>query len=284
MTRKQIIITSISATAIALGATCVWQSTASTTNIAFVNYQPINLGEIGKANDNSHIKIVNLSPDQLARANKYDMVFVNGMGLRITEEQRAALTKAAEKGLPVLSTAVTNPQNMIVSTDSVDTEFLKQYLQGGGRENYRSMLNYVRKFIDGKKFFIGDISDPQPSPTGLFYHTDVKSKNGDIVYFNTLSEYDKYLTDNGLKTSGKPAIILTGQMGVPDELISELEATGNIVYPITNFQRCITDGTADSIATSAVINMAHGRLGDAAVNYLTHNNIPIFSPLNVNRD
>lgn len=284
MTRKQIIITSISATAIALGATCVWQSTASTTNIAFVNYQPINLGEIGKANDNSHIKIVNLSPDQLDRANKYDMVFVNGMGLRITEEQRAALAKAAEKGLPVLSTAVTNPQNMIVSTDSVDTEFLKQYLQGGGRENYHSMLNYVRKFIDGKKFFIGDISDPQPSPTGLFYHTDVKSKNGDIIYFNTLSEYDKYLTDNGLKTSGKPAIILTGQMGVPDELISELEATGNIVYPITNFQRCITDGTADSIAASAVINMAHGRLGDAAVNYLTHNNIPLFSPLNVNRD
>ncbi|MDE6652372.1 MAG: cobaltochelatase subunit CobN, partial [Paramuribaculum sp.] len=260
------------------------QSTASTTDIAFVNYQPISISEIGKANDNSHIRIINLSPDKLDQAGKYDMVFVNGMGLRITREQREALTKAAEKGLPVLSTAVTNPQNMIVSTDSVDTEFLKQYLQGGGRENYRSMLNYVRKFIDGKKFFVGEISDPKPSPTGLFYHTDVKGINGDIIYFNTLSEYEKFLTDNGLSTSGKPAIILTGQMGVPDELITELEATGNIVYPITNFQRCITDGTADSIAASAVINMAHGRLGGAAVNYLSRNNIPLFSPLNVNRD
>ncbi|MDE6264859.1 MAG: cobaltochelatase subunit CobN, partial [Paramuribaculum sp.] len=284
MTRKKIIITAVVASALIGGAICAWNITASSTRIAFVNYQPINLGEIGKANDNSHIKVVNLTPEKLDKAGKYDMVFVNGMGLRITEEQRAALADAAEKGLPVLSTAVTNPQNMIVSTDSVDTEFLKQYLQGGGRENYRSMLNYVRKYIDGKKLFNGEIKDPQPSPTGLFYHNDMKSKTGDMVYFNTLSEYENYLSENGVAKTGSPRIILTGQMGVPDELIAELEATGNTVYPITNFQRCITDGTADSIAPAAVINLAHGRMGDAAVNYLTQNNIPLFSPLNVNRD
>ncbi len=284
MTRKKIIILAVAAGALIAAAVCAWNISASSTRIAFVNYQPINLGEIGKANDNPHIKIVNLEPEKLEKAGKYDMVFVNGMGLRITEEQRAALAEAADKGLPVLATAVTNPQNMIVSTDSVDSEFLKQYLQGGGRENYRSMLNYVRKYIDGKKFFVGEIKDPQPSPTGLFYHNDVNSKKGDMVYFNTLADYEKFLDYNKLSKAGAPRIILTGQMGVPDELIDELEATGNTVYPITNFQRCLTDGTADSIAPAAVINMAHGRLGDAAVDYLTRNNIPLFSPLNVNRD
>ena len=43
------------------------------------------------------------------------MVFINAMGIRITEEQRALIQKAADRGLPVLSTAVTNPANDICS-------------------------------------------------------------------------------------------------------------------------------------------------------------------------
>ena len=39
----------------------------------------------------------------------------------------------------------------------------------------------------------------------------------------------------------------------------------------------------DSVKPSAVINMAHGRMGDYIVNYLSERNIPLFAPLNVNR-
>ena len=42
------------------------------------------------------------------------MVFINAMGLRITEEQRAQIQKAADGGLPVLTTAATNPANKII--------------------------------------------------------------------------------------------------------------------------------------------------------------------------
>ncbi|MDE6785433.1 MAG: cobaltochelatase subunit CobN, partial [Muribaculaceae bacterium] len=257
---------------------------ASSTKIAFVNYQPITLGEIGKANDNSFIKIENLSVEDLENASKFDMVFVNGMGLRITEEQRESLSKAAESGTPVITTAATNPDNYIVSTDSVDTEFLKQYLQGGGRANYRSMLNYVRKYIDGKKLFIGEITDPKQAPSGMFYHQDLKNPDNEMLYFDSLSEYRQFLQDNNLLKDNSPNIILTGQMGVPDELIAELEATGNVVYPISNIQQAIKNGITDSISPSAMINMAHGRMGDAVVEYLKTKNIPLFSPLNVNRD
>lgn len=77
------------------------------------------------------------------------MVFVTGMGLRLTAEQRQALIDVAEGGTPVFTIGATNPDNNINSVDSIDAVFLKQYLTGG-RNNYRNMLRYVRKYIDGK--------------------------------------------------------------------------------------------------------------------------------------
>lgn len=284
MTRKGIVITSVAVAIVVVAAILLWRGMASSTKIAFVNYQPITLSEIARANDNSFIKIRNLDTDEMDKASGYDMIFVNGMGMRITEEQREMLRKAAESGTQVITTAATNPDNLIISTDSVDTEFLKQYLQGGGRENYRSLLNYVRKYIDGKKFFINNVNDPQEAPTGLLYHPDLKDSDGEGLYFDNLTDYRQYLTDNGMLRKDAPEIILTGQMGVPDELIAQLEATGNNVYYILNINKAISTGMTDSIAPAAMINMAHGRMGDAVVEYLKKTNIPLFAPLNVNRD
>ena len=39
----------------------------------------------------------------------------------------------------------------------------------------------------------------------------------------------------------------------------------------------------DTIAPVAVINMAHGRMGDDVVEFLKNRNILLFSPLNINR-
>ena len=76
----------------------IWNSWFSTTRIAFINYQVINLGEISKANDNSFIRINELNTENLDRLNDYDMIFINAMGLRITEEQREQIRLAADKG------------------------------------------------------------------------------------------------------------------------------------------------------------------------------------------
>ena len=136
----------------------VWNLWFSATKVAFINYQVISLGQISKANDNSFIKISELSTDDLNRLAGYDMVFINAMGLRITEEQRAQIQKAADGGLPVLTTAATNPANKIISLDSIQADILKHYLSNGGRRNYRSMLNYVRVHIDKKLF---SVSEPE---------------------------------------------------------------------------------------------------------------------------
>ena len=103
----------------------VWNLWFSATKVAFINYQVISLGQISKANDNSFIKISELSTDDLNRLAGYDMVFINAMGLRITEEQRAQIQKAADGGLPVLTTAATNPANKIISLDSMISDTVR---------------------------------------------------------------------------------------------------------------------------------------------------------------
>lgn len=277
-TKKRIAITSVCCIlAVALGWGA-WHIFAGKTRIAFVNYQAITLGQISKANDNNFIKIEELPVEELDKSGKFDMVFVNGMGLRITDEQRRALEAAAEKGTPVLTTAATNPQNLIVSVDSVDQVFLKQYL-AGGRTNYRNLLRYVRKFIDGKKLFVDEPGDPVGAVSSLIYYP-----GDEELAFNSVADFERYLKKAGKFYKGAPRILLTGQMGVPDSLVNSLERSGSMVYPVNSIQRFIMEGHADSIPFSAVINMAHGRVGDMVVDYLKQKNIPLFSPLNVNRD
>ena len=264
MSRKKIIILSILALAVVAGVIVAWRTIASPTRIAFVNYQAIALGQISKANDNSFVKIDEMSPEELERAGKYDMVFVNGMGLRITDEQRKALEAAAESGTPVLTTAATNPENLIVSVDSVDQSFLKQYL-AGGKSNYRNMLKYVRKYIDGKKLFAEEPGDPVGYISSLMYYPG----DEDELNFNSVAEYEAFLTKSGKMKAGAPKVILTGQMGVSDSLVATLERKGNVVYPVNSIQLFINDGNAYSVDVAAMINIAHGLMGDMVVNYIT---------------
>lgn len=261
----------------------VYSKWMSATKVAFVNYQIITLGEIHKANDNSFIKIATVDTEELDKLKGYDMVFINAMGLRITEEQRAQIQKAADEGLPVLSTAVTNPANKIISIDSLQADTLKQYLSNGGRHNYRSMLNYVRKYIDGKKFSLHEPKAVVERANDMLYHAVPGKPDEEELGFNSIAEYHAFLRKHGLLKEGAPRIIITGPMGQPADLIRRLEETGNVVYPVRNMKNLIGNHHIDSVQPSAVINMAHGRMGDYIVDYLAQQNIPLFAPLNANR-
>ena len=260
----------------------VWNSWFSVTKIGFVNYQAINLGEISKANNNPFIRLAEISTDRLDELGSCDMVFINAMGIRITEEQRALIQEAADGGLPVLSTAVTNPANDICSLDSATAAPLRQYLASGGRRNYRSMLEYVRKTVDGKLISVNEPEPVQEAAHEMLYHIDPRQPEEEALGFNTIAEYDRFLKDNGLWKEDAPHIVLTGQMGEPTDLIRRLEETGNVVYPVRRMKSFITRHQIDSVRPSAVINMAHGRMGDYITDYLTRQNIPLFAPLNVN--
>ncbi|RRD59375.1 cobaltochelatase subunit CobN [Tannerella forsythia] len=282
MKKKLLLIVGAAVVALAV-LLFVWSRWFSATKVAFVNYQIITLGEIHKANDNSFIKIATVDTEELDRLKGYDMVFINAMGLRITEEQRAQIQKAADEGLPILSTAVTNPANKIISIDSLQADTLKQYLSNGGRRNYRSVLNYVRKYIDGKKISIHEPEAVVERANDMLYHAVPGKPDEEELGFNSIADYHAFLQKHGLLKEGAPRIIITGPMGQPADLIRRLEETGNVVYPVRNMKNLVNHHHIDSVQPSAVINMAHGRMGDYIVDYLTRQNIPLFSPLNANR-
>lgn len=259
-----------------------WKTLLAPTRIAFVNYSVIELGQIAKANNNPRIKIEEVSPNEPDKLKGYDMVFVNAMGLRITAEEREVMLKMAEKGLPILSTMVTNPANDINSVDSLSLRTLKGYLSNGGRTNYRSMLNYVRKNIDHKALAVGEIEPIVERKDGLLYHYDPKDREGDELVFSSLASYISEMTGAGLWKEGQPVILVTGPMGVPEDLMQALEEKGHNVVGVSDMWAFVTEHHTDSLTPSAVINMAHGRMGDYIVRYLHDANVPLFAPLNVN--
>lgn len=260
----------------------VWNCRFAATRIAFVNYQGTTLGQIAKANNSKKIKLVSLDVDNLGRLHRYDLVLINGMGLRITAEERAILEKAGADGLPIITTMATNPANNIVTTDSVVASTVASYLSGGGRTNYRNMLAYVRRSIDRKSFGVEQPAPPSIRRLQMFYHIDPRHPDLEEKEFSSVADYNAFAAGHGLLLPDAPRIIITGQMADPTQLIDSLELTGNVVYPVRNIQKLITSGQIDSIQPSAIINMAHGRLGDFIVDYLKKQNIPLFAPLNTN--
>lgn len=280
--KKKHIFLALLAVIVLGGLAKAYSAWVGTTRIAFLNYQAIALGQISHANDNAMIKLSEITTDDFDHLDDYDMIIVNGMGLRIDENQRKQLEEASYK-VPTLTHAATNPANNIVSVDNFDADYLMQYIENGSKKNYHSMLAYIRKFIDGKKFMAPEPERVDERPDYLLTHFDPKDEKGDELGFNSIREYNVFLAKNGLYKKGAPTILLTGFMGAAPDMEKAFEKKGFMVYRINQLQSFIAGHHADSIQANAVVNMAHGRLGDYFVEFLKQKNIPLFSPLNINR-
>ena len=278
MKKKHLIIASCIAAVLLIGVV-TWNARLGVTRIAFVNFQTIELGSIAKANDNSFVKLREVSVDELGELTDYDMVFINGMGLKVVEEQRALIQRAADKGVPVYTSMATNPANNICTVDSVQGKQLKTYLSNGGRRNHRNLLAYVRTVIDGKLIYAPTPEAPVEKAQNVLYHVDPKNPDDEARDFLTVAEYEKFLRENGLYKEGARRIVITGQMADATGLIAALEGAGHMVYPVSSFTRFLA--FIEEIRPDAVINMPHGRMGDAMVAYLQARNIPLFAPLTV---
>lgn len=280
--KKKHIFLALLAVIVLGGLAKAYSAWVGTTRIAFLNYQAIALGQISHANDNAMIKLSEITTDDFDHLDDYDMIIVNGMGLRIDENQRKQLEEASYK-VPTLTHTATNPANNIVSVDNFDADYLMQYIENGGKKNYHSMLAYIRKFIDGKKFMAPEPERVNERPDYLLTHFDPKDEKGDELGFNSIREYNAFLAKNGLYKKGAPTIMLTGFMGAAPDMEKAFEKKGFMVYRINKLQSFIAGHHADSIQANAVVNMAHGRLGDYFVEFMKQKNIPLFSPLNINR-
>lgn len=261
------------------GLGAFWSLWLSRTYIAFVNFQPIALQGLAQANDNAFIRLFNVETDDIGSLGRYDIVFVNGMGLNITAEQRATLQKLAEGGTPVYTTMVTNPDNNISNLTADETVLVQQYMMHGGRKNYRSLLSYLRTNVDGKIIMTGQAFAPEQKPTDYLYYP--AKGDADEQIFMTVADYEAFMRREGIYTEGARRIVVTGQIADPSDLIEALAGEKKYnVYPVASFTRL--QEYVEQIRPDAIINLAHGRLGDDMTAWMKQNNTLYFTPLTVN--
>lgn len=281
MKRKQIGITGIVTGMLLLYA--LWEQAASPTRIALVNFPNYQVARMSRSLDNAFIRLTPLTLDDFDRLSSFDAVAVFGMGIRMTDGHRAVLNRLKEKGVPVFSTSVTDPANRISSLDSVQNATVSAYLANGGTVNYRSLFNYVRKTLTGKRLFTGAIEQPVEISSDVLFHLDNER------VFETVAGYRAYYKEKGFYKPGAPDVALIVGMAGPfdsnkdhlDSLIGSLEARHINVYPVSGFA-----GRLDllrEIDPAAVIYMPHGRLlmgqGEKGVEWLKAQNIPVFCPV-----
>ena len=102
----------------------------------------------------------------------------------------------------------------------------------------------------------------------------------DELEFLTVADYEKFMKDNRLYKEGARRIMITGQMADATGLIEALEKEGYNVYPVQSMTKFMS--FIDEVQPDAIINMAHGRMGDKMVDYLKAKNILLFAPLTIN--
>ena len=140
----------------------VWNRLGGSTRVALVNYNIITQMQMSGANDCPAVSLETVRPEEFRRLRKYDMVFVSGMGLKLTEEQRNGLREVSGD-VPVMTVMATNPANDINSVPEPLAGRLKEYLDNGGVSNYRNLFLAVRKYVDRKVF-----RAPEPGPASEF--------------------------------------------------------------------------------------------------------------------
>ncbi len=255
----------------------------SRTYIAFVNYQPISLQGIAQANNNKMIRLFAISESEVdSRLKKYDIILVNGMGLRIDAQQRAVLEKIAESGTPSYTTMATNPENNISNLSVDEIALLSQWMATGGRTNYRSMLSFLRRNIDGKVVSTGEVLPPEQKLADYLYLPADRPQDEEQE-FATVADLEDYLHSNGLWVEGGEKIVVSGQLTDPSDLIRALISEKRYnVYPVMTMARLMD--FVDEINPAAIVNLAHGRLGDEMVDYLTTHNTLYFDPLTINEE
>lgn len=281
MKKKTLVLCILGLLLIVLGY-FIYQKVFSSTTLGLINYTNAEAAALANVSNNSSVKILVIDENDVSKINSCDVVLVNGMGLRIDEEQRAAIEKYSEKN-PLLVFAATNPANEFNSLDSSQTEMIMNYMSGGSKNNYYEMLNYIRRVIDKKKYNTHDIVNPQVVDTEVFTYP-----NEDAV-FKTLSDFQQYYEKQNLYKEDAQRILIFTAMLFPlsgntepiDELVYALQKRGYNVYCYAGMMNRLP--VIREVNPDAVINFPHGRLqmfnGDLGVDLLKELNIPLFSPL-----
>lgn len=265
----------------------VWayQRYAAPTRIAFVNYSEFQLARIHRANEGAWVRIDALPPERLERARRYRAVYVFGRGLHLAPEQREALRAAGAAGVHVYVDAPMSAEADLTNLVGEPRERIAGYFRNGGTRNYRHLLGYTRRVLDGKRWRAGEAHPPEPIPEDVFFYLD------EAVALGSAAALEAYLRQHGRYREGAPRIALLTSVPGPfnanrdhlEQLISTLEARGLNVYPIAARRQRLT--FLQQVEPDLVVYLPHGRLGaerpEEMLAWLRARNVPVLAPLSV---
>ena len=254
------IIGLIIALILAVGSYFVWGHYGATTRIALVNFPGYLSSGIILSNENAHVKYDELKQEDIDRFGSYDCVLTFGMGLKWNEQQRAEIKKKGKKGLQLLVLYATTEENEINTLGDRHAQKINEYMGSGNKKNYRSLANYIRKYVDGKSWFAPKPDSVADSSTEVYYHIDEE------VAFEKLADYEAYMKKKGFYHEGAKKVLMIGGLNDPfsgnkqnlDSIIMSLHRSGLNVYPVTSF----TDRLRflQEVSPDLVIHFPHGRI------------------------
>ncbi|MFA8299018.1 MAG: cobaltochelatase subunit CobN [Hyphomicrobiales bacterium] len=265
-----------------------WKNYLSPTKVAFVNFPEFQIARIVKATDNFWIDVTSVEPDEVSDMNQYDAIFMFGMGLKIGQDQIQEIKDAGDNGSKIFVFAATNPKMDISNIEGESKDKISAYFSNAGNRNYASLLNYTRKYIDGKSLFTDDIEEPKEIPSDVLFDINGEQK------FETVEAYEKWYKDAGLwKKGGSKVALMTSIVGPFNSntehisgIISTLENKGMNVYAVSSFRKRLD--MLKAIQPELIVYLPHGRLNMGAPGtipkWLEKQNIPVLCPLTVFQD
>ncbi len=270
-----------------IAAICaVWFMLLSPTKISFVNLRDFQYAEILDAKKNSFIKIdrVSLEAKEMDKLGDSDVIFFLGHGLTIKDDVKEKIIELEKNGAKVLIYGSTTPENDVSNIKGEEKEKLLKYLGNGSTVNYTSLLNFSRKYLDGKSLFTGEIKDPVIIPRDHMFHL------GSNDYYKSVKDYLAFYKKSGkFKDGAQKVAVFTSNIGPKTgkshitQLITGLEKRNLNVFPVKSFFKRLH--FLKTINPDLVIIMPHGRFapgqGDVLVKYLKEKNIPLICPINV---
>ncbi len=281
--KKRIIFCAVAVLAIVIAA-LLYDTLVSTTRIGTLNFADFSVEKFRRSNTNSFVEIESIPLGEVDRLSDYDMVLVRVHGSSMNATHLEAIEKAIEDGIPVFSTESDNPK--INSLEGVELKYIATLMENGSVKNNQSMFNYIRKNIDGKKFFNEPYGEPVIVPEDYYFHL------GDDNFFATFDEYQKFYEASGKYKEGAPRVaMLVGNVNLQNSnedhlaaLINSLEEKGLNVYPISSFGMKKLS-MVKAIEPNIIINNPHGRLvmggAEAGEKLLESLNVPILAPVTV---
>ncbi len=278
MKKNKFLTGAVIALALILALAGVYFKFASPTCIAMVNYPEYMLAPQLDQKIHPMIKVKPVAWNDKtdpAVLKQFDVIYFFGMGLKFNEQQQTMIEQLAARKVPIYVTASTRQETGLNTLSEKQSETVRGYF-GGGKDNFRNLLNYSRRELDGKILFGDPVEPPQKQERYAFFHTDEEKG------FKTYEEFIEYYKKTGIYKEENPTVCIFGGNGGGSlvELIKALEKRGiNVVA--ANGMASVP--TLQKVKPNLVVYQPHGRFSmsdpDAAIAYLKEHNIPLYAPI-----